>query len=98
MTSPRAYVFDAYGTLFDVHSAAARYKDEIGASWDRMSQLWRTKHLEYTWIHAQTDRHTRVWFHNGNATITQPSAASTTPLPRPAACPWACAASCSTPI
>jgi 2-haloacid dehalogenase len=51
-------VFDAYGTLFDVHSAAARYQAEIGASWDRLSQIWRTKHLEYTWIHAQTGRHT----------------------------------------
>jgi 2-haloacid dehalogenase len=58
MTPPRAYVFDAYGTLFDVHSAAARYQAEIGASWDRLSQIWRTKHLEYTWIHAQTGRHT----------------------------------------
>ncbi len=52
------YVFDAYGTLFDVHSAASRYKDQIGPNWERMSQLWRTKHLEYTWIHAQTGRHT----------------------------------------
>jgi 2-haloacid dehalogenase len=61
MTSPRAYVFDAYGTLFDVHSAAARYKTDIGGSWERISQLWRTKHLEYTWIHAQTGRHMRFW-------------------------------------
>lgn len=50
------YVFDAYGTLFDVHSAAARHKDAIGPNWDRMSQIWRAKHLEYTWIHAQTGR------------------------------------------
>ncbi len=52
------YVFDAYGTLFDVHSAASRFKAEIGPDWERMSQVWRTKHLEYTWIHAQTGRHT----------------------------------------
>lgn len=52
------FVFDAYGTLFDVHSAASRYKDEIGPNWERMSQMWRTKHLEYTWIHAHTGRHT----------------------------------------
>jgi 2-haloacid dehalogenase len=52
------YVFDAYGTLFDVHSAASRYQAEIGASWERLSQTWRAKHLEYTWIHAQTGRHT----------------------------------------
>jgi 2-haloacid dehalogenase len=52
------YVFDAYGTLFDVHSAAAKYASEIGPQWERMSQIWRTKHLEYTWIHATTGRHT----------------------------------------
>lgn len=55
------YVFDAYGTLFDVHSAASRYADEIGAAWDRLSQVWRAKHLEYTWIYAQTGRHTSFW-------------------------------------
>jgi 2-haloacid dehalogenase len=59
MTMPTVYAFDAYGTLFDVHAAAARHRDEIGANWERLSQLWRTKHLEYTWIHAQTHRHTR---------------------------------------
>ena len=52
------YFFDAYGTLFDVHSAAAKYASEIGPQWERMSQIWRTKHLEYTWIHAATGRHT----------------------------------------
>jgi 2-haloacid dehalogenase len=52
------YVFDAYGTLFDVHSAAAKYAGDIGPQWERMSQIWRTKHLEYTWIHAATGRHT----------------------------------------
>jgi 2-haloacid dehalogenase len=57
----RHFVFDAYGTLFDVHSAAARHKETIGPSWDRLSQLWRTKHLEYTWIHALTGRHTTFW-------------------------------------
>jgi 2-haloacid dehalogenase len=57
----RHFVFDAYGTLFDVHSAANRHKAPIGASWDRLSQIWRTKHLEYTWIHAQIGRHTTFW-------------------------------------
>lgn len=61
MSPPRTYVFDAYGTLFDVHSAAAKHKDAIGPVWDRMSQTWRTKHLEYTWIHAQTGRMTTFW-------------------------------------
>lgn len=55
------YVFDAYGTLFDVHSAALRHRDAIGDKWDRLSQTWRAKHLEYTWIWAQTGRHTKFW-------------------------------------
>lgn len=55
------YVFDAYGTLFDVHAAAARQRDEIGPTYERLSQTWRAKHLEYTWIHAQTGRATNFW-------------------------------------
>lgn len=57
----RYFVFDAYGTLFDVHSAASRYSDAIGEKWGSLSQLWRTKHLEYSWIHAQTGRHISFW-------------------------------------
>lgn len=57
----RYFVFDAYGTLFDVHSAASRYREAIGADWDRLSQVWRAKHLEYSWIHAQTGRHIPFW-------------------------------------
>jgi 2-haloacid dehalogenase len=53
--------FDAYGTLFDVHAAASRQRDAIGASWERLSQLWRQKHLEYTWIHSQTGRMVPFW-------------------------------------
>ena len=49
MESSEVYAFDAYGTLFDVHSAVARHRDEIGAQADRLSDLWRTKQLEYTW-------------------------------------------------
>lgn len=45
----RAYIFDAYGTLFDVHAAIARYRDRAGPDADRISDLWRTKQLEYTW-------------------------------------------------
>ena len=58
---PRHFVFDAYGTLFDVHAAAQRFRADIGPEADRMSQIWRTKHLEYTWIHAQTGRHETFW-------------------------------------
>lgn len=51
------FVFDAYGTLFDVHSAAARFREEIGPSADMLSQVWRLKQLEYTWIRAAAGRH-----------------------------------------
>jgi 2-haloacid dehalogenase len=57
----RAFVFDAYGTLFNVHAAAGRYAGEIGPNYERLSQIWRQKHLEYTWIHAQTGRHISFW-------------------------------------
>lgn len=59
--SARIYVFDAYGTLFDVHSAAARLAPRVGASWERLSEIWRTKQLEYTWIHAATERRAAFW-------------------------------------
>lgn len=55
------FAFDAYGTLFDVHSAASKYAAEIGPDWERLSQVWRAKHLEYTWIWAGTGRHTTFW-------------------------------------
>ncbi len=55
------FVFDAYGTLFDVHSAASKHAGAIGPHWERLSQIWRTKHLEYTWIHAASGRHTTFW-------------------------------------
>lgn len=55
------FVFDAYGTLFDVHSAASRHAAAIGPQWERLSQIWRAKHLEYTWIHAATGRPETFW-------------------------------------
>ncbi len=45
----RAFIFDAYGTLFDVHAAIARHRERAGADADRISDLWRTKQLEYSW-------------------------------------------------
>lgn len=57
MTGP-TYVFDAYGTLFDVHSAVARHKGLIGADWERFADRWRAKHLEYTWVLSMIGRHT----------------------------------------
>ncbi len=61
MPAAPIYVFDAYGTLFDVHSAAARLAGRIGPAWERLSEIWRTKQLEYTWIHAAIDRPATFW-------------------------------------
>ena len=57
----RACVFDAYGTLFDVHSAVNRYQQRIGAHAGAFSALWRTKQLEYTWLRSLMGRHTDFW-------------------------------------
>ncbi|MDB5568842.1 MAG: haloacid dehalogenase [Hyphomicrobiales bacterium] len=46
------YAFDAYGTLFDVHAAVARHADAIGPDAQRLSDLWRAKQLEYTWVRS----------------------------------------------
>lgn len=51
------YVFDAYGTLFDVHSAVARHAGEIGPQAAALSDLWRTKQLEYTWVRSLSWRY-----------------------------------------
>ena len=53
----RAYIFDAYGTLFDVHAAIARHRDRAGPDADRISDLWRTKQLEYTWTLTAMSRY-----------------------------------------
>ena len=52
-----AYVFDAYGTLFDVHSAVGRHRAHIGAQAEVLSNLWRTKQLEYTWVRSLMGRY-----------------------------------------
>ncbi|MFT7531189.1 MAG: 2-haloacid dehalogenase [Gammaproteobacteria bacterium] len=48
----KACVFDAYGTLFDVHSAVSRFRDLMGPDADKVSAMWRTKQLEYTWLRS----------------------------------------------
>ena len=58
MTETRKhFVFDAYGTLFDVHSPARALAPLIGEGWPRLSAVWRYKQLEYTWINAALGRH-----------------------------------------
>jgi 2-haloacid dehalogenase len=59
--SVRAFVFDAYGTLFDVHAAIARHRDACGPDADRVSELWRTKQLEYTWTLTLAGRYEDFW-------------------------------------
>jgi 2-haloacid dehalogenase len=53
----RTYVFDAYGTLFDVHSAVRRHAGAIGERSTTLSELWRQKQLEYTWVRALAGRY-----------------------------------------
>ena len=55
------YVFDAYGTLFDVHAAAERQKEAIGPKWRELSIVWRAKHLEYTWVYSLAGRQAMFW-------------------------------------
>ncbi|HET7849840.1 MAG TPA: haloacid dehalogenase type II [Pseudolabrys sp.] len=55
------FVFDAYGTLFDVHAAIARFRAEAGPDADRMSEIWRTKQLEYSWTLTLLGRYADFW-------------------------------------
>jgi len=57
----RVFVFDAYGTLFDVHAAIARHRAEAGPEADRFSEIWRAKQLEYTWTLTLAGRYADFW-------------------------------------
>ena len=57
----KAVVFDAYGTLFDVNSAAEKCKDKIGAKWETFANFWRTTQLEYTWLRSLMKKHKNFW-------------------------------------
>ena len=57
----KAFVFDAYGTLFDVNSAAEKCKDKIGTKWEAFANYWRTTQLEYTWLRSLMKRHKDFW-------------------------------------
>ncbi len=57
----KAIVFDAYGTLFDVNSAAEKCKDRIGKKWEGFANFWRTTQLEYTWLRSLMSRHKDFW-------------------------------------
>ena len=61
MKNIKAIIFDAYGTLFDVNSAAEKCKDKIGDKWEGFSNYWRTTQLEYTWLRSMMNRHKDFW-------------------------------------
>ena len=57
----KVYVFDAYGTLFDVNSAAAKCKEKLGSKWENFANAWRTTQLEYTWLRSLMKKHKNFW-------------------------------------
>ena len=59
--STKAVIFDAYGTLFDVNSAAEKCKTKIGDKWVAFANFWRTTQLEYTWLRSLMKRHKDFW-------------------------------------
>ena len=61
MKNIKAIIFDAYGTLFDVNSAAEKCKEKIGDKWEAFSSYWRTTQLEYTWLRSLMKRHKDFW-------------------------------------
>jgi 2-haloacid dehalogenase len=61
MNDIKAIVFDAYGTLFDVNSAAEKCKGKIGDKWEGFANFWRTTQLEYTWLRSLMKKHKDFW-------------------------------------
>ena len=61
MKNIKAIIFDAYGTLFNVNSAAEKCKGKIGDKWESFANYWRTTQLEYTWLRSLMKRHKDFW-------------------------------------
>ena len=61
MKNIKAIIFDAYGTLFDVNSAAKKCKEKIGNKWEGFANYWRTTQLEYTWLRSIMNKHKDFW-------------------------------------
>lgn len=59
--STAAYVFDAYGTLFDVHAAVRRHAERAGPEHQRFSEMWRAKQLEYSWVRTLMGSYRDFW-------------------------------------
>lgn len=67
MTGIEACVFDAYGTLFDISSVSRGARDALGERWQALSELWRTKQLQYTWLRGLAGHHADFWQVTGDA-------------------------------
>jgi len=61
MKNIKAIIFDAYGTLFDVNSAAEKCRSKIGDKWESFANYWRKTQLEYTWLRSLMGRHKDFW-------------------------------------
>ena len=61
MKNIKSIIFDAYGTLFDVNSAAEKCKEKIGDKWEGFANYWRTTQLEYTWLRSLMNKHKDFW-------------------------------------
>ena len=61
MKNIKAIIFDAYGTLFNVNSAAEKCKEKIGDKWEGFANYWRMTQLEYTWLRSLMERHKDFW-------------------------------------
>lgn len=61
MNKIKVLIFDAYGTLFDVNSAAKKISLDIGDDWEDFANYWRTTQLEYTWLRSLMRRHKNFW-------------------------------------
>ena len=61
MKNIKVIIFDAYGTLFDVNSAAEKCKAKIGDKWENFANYWRTTQLQYTWLRNLMNRHKNFW-------------------------------------
>ena len=61
MENEKIYIFDAYGTLFDVDHACKEMAIQLGDNWDKLSSIWRQKQLEYSWLHNSMNEYVSFW-------------------------------------
>ena len=61
MKEKRAFIFDAYGTLFDVNAACRELSIEVGEKWQELSTLWRLRQVEYTWLRNSMNAYIDFW-------------------------------------